>query len=145
MQLEIDRSVHDAMLDAARRAAPLEACGLLGGCAGRATAFYEVPNADASAEHYSMKPEHQFAAVKAMRREGLAMAAIWHSHPATPPRMSEEDRRLAYTPGVVYVIVSLADAARPVTRGFDIQDGLPSEVAVTVRDGTRSEQHGRAP
>jgi len=145
MDLELDRGVHDAMLAAARRAAPLEACGLLGGRDGRATAFYELPNADGSAEHYAMRPEDQFAAIKTMRRAGLTLLAIWHSHPATPARMSEEDLRLAYTPGVVYIVSSLADAARPVTKGFELRDGHPTEVAVTARAAAQPEPDGGLP
>ena len=127
MKLVIEKHILDAMLEAARKAAPQEACGLLGGADGHATEFYELTNVDASGEHYSMKPEEQFAAVKDMRGKGARMLAIWHSHPATPARMSDEDLRLAYTPDVVYVIVSLADPNGPVARGFVIRKGTPTE------------------
>jgi proteasome lid subunit RPN8/RPN11 len=94
--------------------------------------FYELSNIDASGEHYSMNPEEQFAAVKDMRIKGLRMLAIWHSHPETPARMSDEDLRLAYTPGVAYVIVSLAQVDKPSVRGFVVKDGSPEEVEVRI-------------
>jgi proteasome lid subunit RPN8/RPN11 len=124
--------VFERMLVAARGAAPLEACGLLAGNGERATKCYTLTNADASSEHYSMKPEEQFAAVKDMRAAGLKMLAIWHSHPASPARMSAEDMRLAYTPDIVYVIASLADGGGPRVRAFTVQNGAALEIAVTV-------------
>ena len=116
MKLSIAENVYREMLAAARTAAPIEACGLLGGTGERATKCYVLANTDASPEHYAMKPEEQFAAVKEMRRSGLGLLAIWHSHPASPARMSAEDMRLAYTPDVLYVIISLVEPDGPQTR-----------------------------
>ena len=130
--LTIPNEAFQKMLSAARVAAPLEACGLLAGTGERVKAFFALANADASPEHYSMRPEDQFAAIKAMRRDGLRMLAIWHSHPATPARMSEEDLRLAYTPDVVYVIVSLAEPGRPQIRAFELRDYAACEIEVLV-------------
>nr|WP_298436492.1 Mov34/MPN/PAD-1 family protein [Geobacter sp.] len=44
---------------------------------------------------------------------------MYHSHPESPARPSEEDIRLALTPGVSYVIVSLA-GAEPDVKSFRI-------------------------
>lgn len=136
MKLNLCRWVYEAMLAAAHRAAPLEACGLLGGRNVQATEFYELTNDDASGEHYTMRPEEQFAAVKDMRARGAHMLAIWHSHPATPARMSEEDLRLAYTPDVVYIILSLATSDQPDLRGFVVNSGahVPVDIAVANVD-----------
>ncbi len=128
----MDKEVYDAMLDASIRALPMEACGLLGGNDGHASNFYQLTNVDASGEHYSMRPQEQFAAVKDMRAKSMRLLAIWHSHPATPARMSNEDLRLAYTPRVAYVILSLANAESPVVRGFTVEDGVPNELTVEV-------------
>lgn len=130
--LTIPNEVFQKMLSAARVSAPLEACGLLAGTGERVNAFYALTNADASPAHYSMRPEEQFAAIKAIRRDGLRMLAIWHSHPATPARMSEEDLRLAYTPDVVYVIVSLAVPASPQIHAFEVRDGAAREIEIVV-------------
>ena len=132
MKLAIVHDVFEKMLEAARRAAPLEACGLLGGAEDCATAFYELANTDESGEHYSMAPQEQFAAIKDMREKGIHMLAIWHSHPATPARMSDEDLRLAYTPDAVYAILSLATADQPVLRGYTVNGTAPQEVELSV-------------
>jgi proteasome lid subunit RPN8/RPN11 len=118
------------MLAAAKAAAPLEACGLCGGRDGRVTEFHPLTNADASGEHFSMLPQEQFKAVKAMRASGSGMLAIWHSHPASPARMSEEDLRLAFTPETVYLITSLAGPDGPVLRGFTVSGGRPEPVEI---------------
>jgi [CysO sulfur-carrier protein]-S-L-cysteine hydrolase len=143
MTLAVERTVYDAMLAAARAAAPVEACGLCGGNDGRVTQFYELTNADASAEHYSLKPSEQFAAIKDMRAKGLRMLAIWHSHPASPARMSQEDLRLAYTPDVTYLILSLAVLDTPDLRGYIVENGSPVPVEVTCCADTCREEKGR--
>ncbi len=135
MKLTIAENVYAAMLRAARTATPLEACGLCGGKNGRVTRFYELTNADASGDHFHMLPEEQFAAIKAIRSEELELLALWHSHPVTPARMSAEDLRLAYTPGVVYLILSLADTDAPDLRGFEVNDGCPSRVDLVIDGG----------
>jgi proteasome lid subunit RPN8/RPN11 len=133
MKLTIESRLVEAMLLAARAAAPLEACGLCGGQAGRVTSFHPLTNADASGEHYTMRPEEQFRAVRAMRAAGEAMLAIWHSHPASPARMSDEDLRLAFTAETVYLITSLASAEGPVLRGFTVRDGRAEPVDIEER------------
>ncbi len=131
--ITLTEKVFETMFEAARKAAPIEACGLLAGTGERAATCYVLTNADASPEHYSMKPEEQFAAIRDMRAAGLKMLAIWHSHPASPARMSAEDMRLAYTPDIVYVIASLADGGGPRVRAFTVQNGAALEIAVTVK------------
>ncbi len=132
MTISIPEAILDDLARAARAAAPAEACGLLAGSGSRVARFYPLANADGSAEHFSMRPEEQFAAVRDMRKNGWAMLAVWHSHPASPPRMSREDLRLAFTPGVLYAITSLADAAGPETRAFRVDGGEPRPVEVLV-------------
>lgn len=122
------------MKEAARVGAPLEVCGLLAGRDGVVERYFPMTNADAAAEHFSMLPEEQFAAVKEMRRGGLRLLAIWHSHPASPARMSQEDLRLALTPEVIYVITSLAVPPAEELRGYEVHDGQPHEIRITVTE-----------
>ncbi len=132
MSLTLTKTVWNVMATAAQKSAPLEACGLLAGVGERATKCYVLTNADAAAEHYRMLPEEQFAAINDMRRDGLRMLAIWHSHPASPARMSAEDLRLAYTPDIQYVIISLAEAVEPIVRAFAVRDGVAHETPVVI-------------
>lgn len=61
------------------------------------------------------------AAVKDMRASGLVPLGNWHSHPESPSRPSEEDKRLAYDSKASYMILSLMDAGNPVLNSFHIE------------------------
>jgi len=115
----------------ARREAPIEACGYLAERRdGVIDTVYPLTNADASPEHFRLLPAEQFAAVRAMRQDGRGLRAVYHSHPASPARMSDEDIRLAADRSLNYVIVSLA-GPRPVVKAFTVGDRV-EEVAITV-------------
>jgi proteasome lid subunit RPN8/RPN11 len=60
------------------------------------------------------------------------MLAIYHSHPESPARPSEEDIRLALTPGVSYLIVSLEDAQQPVVKSFKIDQGTVQSEEIAI-------------
>ena len=105
--LKINKDALSAVVAHARQEAPLEACGYLAEQEGIVVRHYPLTNADSSEEHYSLKPEEQFAALRQMRAAGLNLRAVYHSHPASPARPSEEDIRLAFDPDISYVIVSL--------------------------------------
>ncbi len=119
----IPKAIYDDMITHAQDGFPLEVCGILGGAGDTVSANYRMTNSDASNEHFMMEPREQFAVVKDLRAKGLAMLAIYHSHPETPARPSEEDIRLALTPDVSYLIISLADAAAPDIKSYKINAG----------------------
>lgn len=131
--LKLPKAIHDDIIAHAREGFPLEVCGILGGNDGAVSEIFRMTNTDESNEHFMMKPKEQFAVVKALRGKGLAMAAIYHSHPESPARPSEEDIRLALTPGVSYVIVSLMAPETPVLKSFRIEKGVvaPEEIELT--------------
>ena len=133
-QLKIPSVIATRMVEQARAGMPLEVCGILAGCADAVASHYEMTNSDQSAVHYTMVPEEQFKVLKSIRAVGQEMLAIYHSHPATPARPSAEDIRLARTPGVIYVIMSLVEPESPVIKGFTIDDERVSEVAIAITD-----------
>jgi proteasome lid subunit RPN8/RPN11 len=114
---------------------PIEACGILAGSNGRVEKLYKMTNAERRSDHFMMEPKEQFAVVKDIRACGLEMLAIYHSHPQTPSRPSSEDVRLAVTPDVAYVILSLQNSDQPVVKGFLMTNGNMSEVPVTIVNG----------
>jgi len=95
----------------------------LGGIGDTVSVNYRMTNTDASNEHFMMDPREQFAVVKYLRAKGLVMLAIYHSHPETPARPSQEDVKLALTPEVSYLIISLDDADAPDIKSFKISSG----------------------
>lgn len=115
----------DEMVAHAKACLPEEACGLLGGREEGdtkiVTHIYNVENIDHTNEHFSMAPKDQLAAVKQMRAAGEVPLGNWHSHPETPSRPSDEDKRLAYDSKASYLILSLMDADQPVLHSFHIE------------------------
>ena len=122
----IKKEDYEEIIAYAKAGLPNEACGLLGGTVDgkdrRIEKVYYLTNIDASREHFSMDPKEQFEAVKDMRANGLSLIGNFHSHPESPSRPSEEDKRLAYDSSVRYLILSLIDMDAPVMNGFEIID-----------------------
>ena len=121
----------------AKEKLPNEACGL---AAGREAGdvrtlekIYDLTNTDASREHFSMDPKEQLQAVKDMRANGLIPLGNWHSHPETPSRPSEEDKRLAYDPRASYLILSLMEEV-PVLKSFHVENGEASEEILEIQE-----------
>lgn len=131
--LKITQNVRDAMVHLAISESPIEACGYLAGTAGEARLFIPMTNSDHSPEHFSFAPEEQFRALKQARKAGLQLMAVFHSHPASPARMSAEDIRLANDPEIVYIIVSLLNN-EPVIRGFRTAEQFVTEVILEVTE-----------
>jgi proteasome lid subunit RPN8/RPN11 len=130
--IQIPHAIHNDMIAHAQEGFPLEVCGILGGTGDVVSANYRMTNSDASNEHFMMEPREQFTVIKELRAKGLSMLAIYHSHPETPARPSEEDIKLALTPDVSYLIISLADAAAPVIKSFRISSGIVQNEPIEV-------------
>lgn len=132
--LKLKKNHYDKMLAHCREGLPNESCGLL---AGRIDGdvktiekVYLMTNIDASNEHFSMDPREQLAAVKDARANGFQMIGNFHSHPESPSRPSEEDKRLAYDSSAEYLILSLQESDHPVLRAF----GIDQDKNVTVHE-----------
>lgn len=133
MVIELKLADYLEMVRHARALAPIEDCGLLGGTVADGVKtvekVYYLTNTDHSEEHFSLDPKEQFAAVKEMRANGWQLLGNWHSHPATPSRPSEEDKRLAFDSTASYFILSLA-GGEPVLNSFHVD----KEKKVTKED-----------
>ena len=123
--ISIKQTVFDALINHARADAPIEACGYLAGADGIATVQIPMTNIDASPEHFSLDPKEQFSAVRQIRSQGLKLMATYHSHPASPARLSAEDIRLAFDPDMSYVIVSLLNSVA--IKSFTVKAGVVTE------------------
>ena len=125
--ITVKREDYKAILAHARACLPEEACGLIGGTidpAGnkKVEKVYLLENTDHSNEHFTLSPQAQLAAVKDMRANGWMPLGNWHSHPESPSRPSQEDKRLAYDSKASYLILSLQDQDAPVLNSFHIEN-----------------------
>jgi proteasome lid subunit RPN8/RPN11 len=123
MMVSISEKNYEKIVTHGKCEFPNECCGLLGGIEADDKILikevYELQNMDKSSEHFSMDPREQFAVVKKIRAEGYKLVGNYHSHPYTPSRPSEEDKRLAYDSELIYAILSL-EKEEPVLNFFKI-------------------------
>lgn len=126
MTILIHRKDYEKIIEYALACLPEEACGLIAGTekAGKKeiSKVYFLTNMDHSGEHFSLDPREQLEAVKDMRANGLKPLGNWHSHPETPSRPSEEDKRLAFDNRASYLILSLMEKENPVLNSFHIKE-----------------------
>ena len=123
--IKLSKDDYEKILKHAEKELPNEACGLIAGeKVGNDKIIkkvYLLTNIDHSNEHFSLDPKEQLAAVKDMRANGIVPLGNWHSHPESPSRPSEEDKRLAYDSTASYMILSLMDRENPVLNSFKIE------------------------
>ena len=135
MKITLKKTDYEKLLAHALAERPNEACGLIAGTDAEdgtreIKKVYLLTNIDHTNEHFSIDPREQLAAVKDMRANGLSPLGNWHSHPETPSRPSEEDKRLANDSKATYLILSLAEEGHPVLNAFHVEGEIESR---TVR------------
>lgn len=125
MTIKLKKADFEQIVAHARKELPNEACGLITGRIDGEVKVVEkvyfLTNVDRSNEHFSLDPKEQLAAVKDMRANGFVPLGNWHSHPESPSRPSDEDKRLAYDSKASYMILSLMDKNAPVLNSFKIE------------------------
>jgi proteasome lid subunit RPN8/RPN11 len=160
--LNIPQDVLDGLIAHARELDPYECCGFLAGMKNTVTRLYRIKNIvslegatqaasfdEAKVAHLSrltpgeraeiafiMDAQEMFQAVKDMRKRGLTLQVVYHSHPHDPARPSVTDIKIAseweenwsrlnlVLP--MYMLVSLMDQSRPDVRAYWIKNGSVS-------------------
>lgn len=138
-KVTLTRADYEKILMHARKMFPEEACGLIGGIdhedgVREIRKVYLLENLDHTRVHFTLDPREQLQAVRDMRANGLQPLGNWHSHPETPARQSEEDKRLSYDRRASYMILSLMDENHPVLRSFHYEDGASTEENLEIVD-----------
>lgn len=119
--IKIPQTIYQAMIEHARREAPLECCGILAGKDGTVQRAFELRNEEQSPIRYSISPTDQLKVFEEMEEESQEMIGIYHSHTHTISFPSETDVRLAFYPEVLSVIISLKEEP-PVVNAFRIRE-----------------------
>ena len=136
--IKISKSDYLKILAHAEGCLPEEACGLIAGELSDGGKIikkvYLLTNIDHSNEHFSLDPKEQLAAIKDMRAEGLTHLGNWHSHPESPSRPSEEDKRLAYDSSASYLILSLMNRESPVLNSFKISGDTAENEGLIIEE-----------
>ncbi len=126
MKITIKRSDFNSIYEHAISVAPEEACGLIAGTDNEDGSrdiqkVYILTNIDHTNEHFTIDPKDQLKTIKEMRENGLKPLGNWHSHPESPSRPSEEDKRLANDSKASYLILSLMEEGNPVLNAFHVE------------------------
>jgi len=78
---------------------PDEACGLLAGKTAIIEKIYKITNIRHSSFNYEMDAMEQLKCEKAIRKAGLKIIGIYHSHPTSSAYPSQLDIMRVYWPG----------------------------------------------
>jgi len=123
--LEVPRRLYDEMLAQAVQELPNECCGLLAGSVteeagrrvGRVVRRYPLVNAAADPKLFESEPRSMLAADKDMRRLGIDLLAVYHTHPTSPPVPSRTDLERHFYSDAMSLIISL-QGPQPEVRGW---------------------------
>lgn len=133
--IKLKKSDYEKILTHAKKEAPVEACGLIAGYIEDDNKIIEkvyiLTNVDHAEEHFTLDPKEQLTAIKDMRANGYDQLGNWHSHPVSPSRPSDEDKRLAYDSTASYMILSLMDDD-PVLNSFHIEGDTATKEELVI-------------
>jgi len=166
--LIISQHILDELVAHARELDPYECCGFLAGTDNTVTKTYRVKNIvslegaaeaasfdEAKVQHLSrlspderaeiafiMDAQDMFQAVKDMRKNGLTLQVVYHSHPHDPARPSVTDIKIASEweenwgrlnlTLPIYLIISLMDKNSPDSRAYWIKQGSVTPAHITT-------------
>jgi proteasome lid subunit RPN8/RPN11 len=166
--LSIPKQILDDLVAHAREVDPFECCGFLAGTDHTASRLYRIRNVvsldgaaeaasfdDAKVRHLSrlspeeraeiafiMDAQEMFQAVKDMRKHGLTLQVVYHSHPHDPARPSVTDIKIANEweenwsrlnlTLPIYMLVSLIDKVHPDVRAYWIKNGYVSPATIVA-------------
>lgn len=167
--LVIPQHVLDDIIAHAKELTPYECCGFLAGVGNTVTKVYRIKNVvslegavesasfdEAKVSHLShLSPEERaeiafimdsaemFLAVKDMRKQGLKLQVVYHSHPKDPARPSPTDIKIANDweeswsqlnlTLPIYLLISLMNASKPDIKAYWIKSGDYTLADVLIR------------
>ena len=133
----LTRSQVEQLVAQAKRDAPNETCGLIGGKDRRAHQIYPLRNVDENPRvRYMADPQELLHAIRDVEEgHDWEVLAIYHSHPASPGYPSPTDVARAFYPDAIYILISLMNPEMAQVRGFTISDGKISEITLEIEEG----------
>lgn len=139
----LTKSQLEQLFEHARRDAPDETCGMIGGTDNRALKLYPIRNvAENRVKKYLMDGMDQIRAMQDMDDSGTEIISIYHSHPVSRAYPSATDIGDAYDadlnepryPGVVYIIVTLMNPNAPEAHGYLLNGETVTEIELETVD-----------
>ncbi len=133
--VRLPRAIVNQLLHLAQKSPQEEICGLISRDRHGFRKCYPVANtAGDKKRFFALDPREQIAAMRIMREHGEELAAIYHSHPDTPPLPSLADIERHEYPDVLYLIISLGTKGVIEMRGFRIRGREIAEAAIGMQE-----------
>ena len=129
---ELAAELADEIVTHARESTPEEACGIIAGAGNSGCRLYRGRNVSPTPKvAFALDPE-TLARQLDFEDAGLAMTAIYHSHPVGPETPSPLDICQASEgyPDSITIICCLAEVNKPVLRAFRIVDARVREISL---------------
>lgn len=130
--IELPNSFFEEIVEQGLREFPNESCGVIAAKEGIPVKAFAMKNADASPVSYRLDPKQQLHVFNEMDDEGWDLFGIYHSHTHSEAYPSETDRRQAFYPESLYMVLSLSDRDNPVLRAFRIEEGEIEEEELAI-------------
>jgi proteasome lid subunit RPN8/RPN11 len=131
--VRIARSLVDEIVQHAREDLPNECCGIVSTSDGSAVKVYRAHNRYESPLRFEIDPRDLIRIYSAIEDAGDEIGSMYHSHTRSPAYPSQTDVNFAQDwPGLIWLIVSLADRDVPDLRAFRIDGREIEEVELTV-------------
>jgi len=133
--MRIAQALIDEIVAHAREDLPNECCGMVGGADGEARTVYRARNEFESPLRFGVDSNDLFRILqKEMPGRDEDLVAIYHSHTKSPAYPSQTDVNMANGswPDAIWIIVSLADEARPDVKAYWLKDLAISDAELVV-------------
>jgi proteasome lid subunit RPN8/RPN11 len=131
--VRIGRALVDEIVEHARQDLPNECCGIVSTNDGRAVAVHRAKNKYESPLRFEIDSRDLIRIYSAVEDAGHELGSMYHSHVQSPAYPSQTDVNFAQDwPGLVWLIVSLADRDTPDLKAFRITGPDVEEVELVV-------------
>ncbi len=131
--MRMARSLVDEIVAHARQDLPNECCGIVSTDDGRAVRVYRARNQHQSPLRFEIDSRDLIRIYSEIEDAGHDLGAMYHSHTESPAYPSQTDVNFGQDwPGLIWLIVSLADRDAPELKAYRITGPDVQEVQITV-------------
>ena len=131
--MRINRALADEIVAHAREDLPNECCGIVASQNGEAVKVYRAHNVHESPLRFEIDSRDLIRIYSDIEGSGHELGSMYHSHTKSAAYPSQTDVNFAQDwPGLIWLIVSLADRDAPEIKAFRITGPDIEEVELTI-------------
>lgn len=131
--MRIPQALADEIISHAREDLPNECCGIVASRNGQAVKVHRARNTHQSPLRFEIDSRDLIRIYTDIEQAGDELASMYHSHTKSAAYPSQTDVNFAQDwPGLIWLIVSLADRDAPDLRAFRIAGAEIEEVELSI-------------